>query len=133
MMRAIIRRRPDAKGQTLVEFALVVPIFVLVVLGLFDIGRAVFNYSTVANAARQAARVAVVNQDQDAIRAAAKQAGTGLGLTDADITIAACADLDCPFSVTVTYDYEPATPVIGRLFNPTLESTAVMPVEFENP
>jgi Flp pilus assembly protein TadG len=133
MMRAIIRRRPDAKGQTLVEFALVVPIFVLVVLGLFDIGRAVFNYSTVANAARQAARVAVVNQDQDAIRAAAKQAGTGLGLTDADITIVACAVQDCPYSVTVTYDYEPATPVIGRLFNPTLESTAVMPVEFENP
>ena len=37
------------------------------------------------------------------------------------------------FSVTVTFDYTPSTPLIGDLFNPTLSSTAVMPVEYENP
>ena len=127
------RRGGDARGQTLVEFALVVPIFILLVLGIFDVGRAVFNYSTVANAAREGAREAIVNQDPVAVKAAAKDAGIGLGLTDADITLAPCAAQDCAYSVTVTYDYEPATPFIGQLFNPTLKSTAVMPVEFENP
>lgn len=132
-MRLFRRRGHQARGQTLVEFALVVPIFLLIVVGLFDVGRAVFNYNTVANAAREGARVAIVNQDADAVRAAVKKAGTGLGLTDADITLASCGDQDCPFSVTVTFDYQPATPLIGQLFNPTLTSTAVMPVEFENP
>lgn len=132
MMGLLSHHRGD-RGQALVEFALIIPLFVLVVMGLFDVGRAVFNYNTVANAAREAARVAVVNQDPVAIRTAAKEAGTGLGLTDGDITLGACAAQDCPFSVTVTFDYEPTTPLIGQLFNPTLSSTAVMPVEFENP
>lgn len=110
-----------------------VPIFVLLLVGLFDIGRAVWNYSTVANAAREAARVAVVDQDPAAIRAAAKQAGTGLGLQDADITLNPCSVQECLFSVTVTFDYTPSTPLIGNLFDPTLSSTAVMPLEFENP
>jgi hypothetical protein len=35
--------------------------------------------------------------------------------------------------VTVTYDYEPVTPLIGSLINLTLTSTAVMPLEYENP
>lgn len=132
-MIRLFRAGRQARGQSLVEFALVVPIFVLIVLGIFDVGRAVFNYSTVANAAREGAREAVVNQDAVAVRAAAKDAGIGLGLTDADITLAPCAAQDCPYSVTVTYDYEPVTPLIGPLFNPTLSSTAVMPVEFKNP
>lgn len=112
---------------------MVIPIFVLLLVGLFDIGRAVWNYNTVANAAREAARVAVVNQDEAAIRGAAKTAGVALGLDDADITLDPCADQECPYSVTVAYDYEPVTPLIGSLINLTLTSTAVMPLEYENP
>lgn len=130
----LLRSRRNAdEGQALVEFALVVPIFILLLVGLFDVGRAVWNYSTVANAAREAVRVAVVNQDEDAIRTAAKDAGVSLGLTDADITLVPCATQECPYSVTVTYDYDPATPLISGFFNPTLSSTAVMPVEYQNP
>jgi Flp pilus assembly protein TadG len=127
------KRRNADRGQALVEFALVIPIFILLLVGLFDIGRAVWNYNTVANAAREAVRVAVVNQDQTAVRTAAKEAGVSLGLTDADITLVPCANQECPYSVTVTYDYEPATPLISGIFNPTLSSTSVMPVEYENP
>jgi Flp pilus assembly protein TadG len=126
-------RRDSSEGQSLVEFALVVPIFVLLLVGLFDIGRAVWNYNTVANSAREAARVAVVNQDEAAIRGAAKTAGISLSLDDADITLDACADQECLYSVTVSYDYEPVTPLISSLFNLTLTSTAVMPLEYENP
>lgn len=46
----------------LVEFALVFPLIVLLLFGLIDLGRAVFAYSTLANAVRQGARVAIVNQ-----------------------------------------------------------------------
>jgi Flp pilus assembly protein TadG len=49
-------------GQGLVEFALVFPLIVLLFFGIFDLGRGVFAYNTIANAARQGARVAAVNQ-----------------------------------------------------------------------
>ena len=125
--------RPDQRGQTLVEFALIVPVFLLVVIGLFDVGRGVFAYNTVANAARGAARVAIVDQDPDAIRAEAKRLGVALGLSDADIELTACSEFDCVYGVTVTYDYDAATPLIGQLFDPTITSTARMPVENVNP
>ena len=59
-MRINLARWPT--GQALVEFALVFPLIVLLLLGIFDLGRAVYAYSTIANAARQGARVAAVNQ-----------------------------------------------------------------------
>jgi len=55
------RRRRD-RGQALVEFAFVFPVIVLLAFGFIDVGRAVFSYNTLTNAARQAARTAAVNQ-----------------------------------------------------------------------
>jgi TadE-like protein len=54
------RRR--GQGQALVEFAFVFPVIVLLAFGFVDVGRAVFSYNTLTNAARQAARTAAVNQ-----------------------------------------------------------------------
>jgi Flp pilus assembly protein TadG len=48
------------RGQTLVEFALVFPIFILLLFAVIDGGRYVFANSTVSNAAREAARLASV-------------------------------------------------------------------------
>ena len=52
----------------MVEFALVVPLFVLLLVGLFDVGRAVYAYNTVNNAAREAGRLAIVDQFQNLIQ-----------------------------------------------------------------
>ena len=51
-----------SRGQALVEFAFVFPLITLLAFGFLDIGRAVFQWNTLTSAARQAARVAVVNQ-----------------------------------------------------------------------
>jgi Flp pilus assembly protein TadG len=45
-------------GQSLVEFALILPIFLLVLLGLIDMGRAVYTNNTLSQAAREATRLA---------------------------------------------------------------------------
>jgi Flp pilus assembly protein TadG len=51
------RHRDDAgRGQALVEFALVVPIFLLLVFGLVDLGRAIYVNNAMAEAARDGAR-----------------------------------------------------------------------------
>jgi Flp pilus assembly protein TadG len=52
------RRGPRAHGQSLVEFALVLPIFVLLLFGLLDMGRAVYVNNTLSQVTREAARLA---------------------------------------------------------------------------
>ena len=54
-------RTPREPGQSLVEFALVLPIFLAILIGMVDIGRAVWANNAVANAAREATRYAVVH------------------------------------------------------------------------
>ena len=49
------------KGQSLVEFALVIPIVILIMVGLFDLGHVVFENNTLSDGARQGARIASVN------------------------------------------------------------------------
>jgi len=138
------RPRSDSRGQTLVEFALVLPLFILVLLGLFDLGRAVYAYNTISNASREAARVAIVNQTPPTIEAEAVKQAVGLGITGADVAIAyndsdptapnLCATapfgLGCVVTVTVTYSYTAATPVIGQIVGTIpLTATTEMPLE----
>ena len=63
MISHIASRRRIAKrthGQGLVEFALVLPVFLLILLGLFDGARYVYMGSVVSQAAREGARLATV-------------------------------------------------------------------------
>jgi hypothetical protein len=55
------RGADDAPGQAMVEFALVFPIFVGVVIGIFVLGIAIFYQQQLTNAAREAARYAVIH------------------------------------------------------------------------
>lgn len=118
----------QARGQAMVEFALVVSVFILVLVGLFDIGRAVFAYHTVNNAAREAGRLAIVDQYTDHIRAEAAAAAAGVGIDEDDVTVAfeeadgsACTAVgtpavqSCVAVVTVPYEFRAATPIIGNL------------------
>src|SRR5438874_6502303 len=44
------------RGQSLVEFAFILPVFALIFLGVIDLGRVFYTYEAIANAARDAAR-----------------------------------------------------------------------------
>ena len=135
-------RRRDPRGQSMVEFALILPIFVLVLVGLFDVGRAVYAYNTVNNAAREAARLAIVDQYEEHVLDEAVQAASGVGVVRADISVAyelpgggACTHVGdddivkCVAVVTVPYAYEAASPLIGRIIGPiTLRGQSRFPV-----
>lgn len=134
-MTRTLFRRPGrrTRGQSLVEFALIAPLFFLLVIGLFDAGYAVYAYNTVSNAARSAARVAIVNQDAGDIEAEARRLAVSLGADRITVTLDACSISGCEYGVTVLYDYQPVTPLVGNVFDPTITSTARMAVEYENP
>ena len=51
----IKKRYPDKKGQSLVELAVSLPVILLILLGTFDIGMALFSYSIIRDAAQEGA------------------------------------------------------------------------------
>jgi hypothetical protein len=57
------QQAPGGQGQALVEFALVIPVFVLALVGLFDVGRLVYTNSVLSQAAREAARLGAAQAD----------------------------------------------------------------------
>jgi Flp pilus assembly protein TadG len=53
------RREPVERGASAVEFALVLPLLLLVIAGIVDFGRALFTQVILTNAAREGARAAI--------------------------------------------------------------------------
>ncbi len=134
-------------GQGLVEVALVIPVFLLLLMGLFDFGRAIYAYNTVSEAARNGARVAIVNQTPDDICNVAAGRAVALGLPTACIVAGppttvgvrvecpidggqVCDDINDVQKVTVTYQFSAITPIISTVIGPiTVSSTSQVPVE----
>lgn len=142
--------RDRSRGQALVETALVLPVLLLIFMALFDFGRAIYAYNTVSNAAREGARVGIVDQRLTAgTPAAATEAAnqaTALGLdpTDtAEVDVqyllpdgSACSNpsIGCLVEVSVAYEFSPITPIIGNILGPiTVSSTTQLPIERSQP
>jgi Flp pilus assembly protein TadG len=135
-------------GQSLTEFALVLPIILVLFMAIFDLGRAVYAYNTIADAARTGGRVAIVDQSLDtdctvvpttAPCAAANQA-VALGITADQVTIVFrsrdlandCSPvvIECVAEVTVPYEFQAITPIIGNLVGTiSMSSTTDFPIE----
>ncbi len=49
------------RGQALVEFAVILPVFFLLVAGMFDFGLGIYSDLTLVNAAREGARLGVID------------------------------------------------------------------------
>jgi hypothetical protein len=57
--------RSRTRGQALVEFALVIPLFLAMLFAIVDLGRVIWAANTVGNAAREAARFAIVHGERN--------------------------------------------------------------------
>jgi Flp pilus assembly protein TadG len=148
-------RRGRGRGQTLVEFAIVLPIILLVLIGMVDMGRAVFVYNTLAQSARQAARLAIVNQNVDDVKDQAMASAPTLGMSAANVDVCFkttftsqtnCANPaadNCPQSsrvigclalVSTHVNYTPMTPFINTIFpSISLSSVSVGTIEYVCP
>lgn len=157
MLRLAVRRRPHlrprSRGQALVEFALVIPLFLVLVIGTFDLGAGVFAYNSVTNAAREGVRLAIVNQDQTAIETRAIES-TAIAETQAPNVVVAfhrpgpnadptlnpqCSSpipVGCVAIVSFQTTYRPFTPIIAAIVFPTgvtMNARSVLPVEYSCP
>lgn len=117
------KNHQTGKGQTLVEFALIIPLFILMVMFIFDIGRGVYYYSVMYNAVREGARFATVKDpDPDGSLGIKSQINNkvldmalGIDLDSTDVTISWTGVDVTPNFVTVSasYDYYPITPIVS--------------------
>jgi Flp pilus assembly protein TadG len=93
-----------------VEFALIVPLLIVLVIGIAEFGRAFQVQGTLSAAAREGVRLMALQNDPAAARAAVRNAAASLdpGITDGQITISPAS---CPVlnggstSVRLTIDY----------------------------
>jgi Flp pilus assembly protein TadG len=118
------------RGAAAVEFALVVPLLLVLVLGIAEFGRAYTISTTLSNAARVGARTMALENSTGAARTAAQGAATGVALSTGQITVTPSS---CPtpstgsttlVTVTITYPMTFVTGLFGK--SVTLHGTGVM-------
>jgi Flp pilus assembly protein TadG len=115
------------RGDTLVEFALISIVLMTIIVGILDLGRAVYAYSVVANCAREGARHGIIAPEDHAGISAAVQ-GTAVGLDPSQLTVIVTNE-ESTIRVSVSYNFEVITPLITDLLGAgslTLASSATM-------
>jgi Flp pilus assembly protein TadG len=114
------------RGSAAVEFALVLPILFVVLLGLVQVGVLAKDELLVQQAARIGARQAAISPDGDSVRAAAAGASGDLDPGRLIVTVSGGAAQGEPVSVAVRYDAPIAVPFVEWLFpsSVALDATA---------
>ncbi len=131
------------KAQAVVEFAIALPILLLIVYGLIETGRLLFIYTSVINAGRQAARYGSTSgvgpngvpryQDCAGIREAAQKGDFLNAFDDNDITIT-YDDGTSPYTTHTTLALAILTPVLAPItedrvnVNITADYNALVPL-----
>ncbi|MGB3346411.1 MAG: TadE family protein [Candidatus Humimicrobiia bacterium] len=128
-----IRIIKNEKGASAVEFALILPILIMLVFGIFQFGIAYNNYITITHAAREGARRAAVDLDisnLSPLKQIIIDRAYPIPLTEADIDIRTPEGIKIgdPVEVEITYNITVEIPLVGSWSIP-LTSKAVMRLE----
>jgi Flp pilus assembly protein TadG len=106
-------------GQELVEYALILPIFLIVTLGIIDLGRVVYYYSAMQNVVREGARYGSIHLEEadinNTICNIILNRAIGVELTCSDVTTDFDFD-DGTISVNVIYRFVPVSQIITGFF-----------------
>ena len=125
------RRTRDSKGQALVEFCLAIIVFLVLMMSVFDFGRAIYQYNGVAQAAREIARVTAVHAGPNFATSAGQSPqtraviATQMGLIpNLQEPVITCVNIDGTLittgcgrgkwiNVAIVAPYTPLTPLLG--------------------
>ncbi len=101
-------QQDSESGNAAVEFALVLPVFILILCGIFDFGNLYFQMDIVNNAARQGARLLAVSASS--------------GETTAQVTTA----LQTSYGNQLTVGYNPTSPTSGSNLTVTVTTNVTI-------
>ncbi len=109
-------RSSTQEGQSLIELALLLPVLLLIMAGMLDLGRAFQAYTVVVNAAREGARYGAYNPtDSYGILGRVQQEanGSGIDLSQSTVIIEMTnVSPGVPIKVTVIYQFQPVMGLI---------------------
>jgi Flp pilus assembly protein TadG len=137
------RGRPRERGQAAVEFAIAITVFLVILMGIIDLGRGIYMYNGVSQAAREIARVTSVHP------------GTALGNSAETVAVIAvqkrlipnlgnptftCVDIDgttitkpcvsgMQVRIKIVAPYVPVTPLLGLSGTWNLQSTSSVAIQ----
>ncbi len=136
--------RAGHRGQALVEFSLTLIVFLVLLMAVVDLGRGIYMYNGVSQAAREIARVTSVhpgNPIGSSVQTTAVVA-TQMGLVpNLGAPTFSCVDIDdtpvagpCPsgmqVKVTIIAPYRPITPLLGLVGTFNLSSASSVQIPF---
>ncbi len=121
--------RETSRGQAAVEFALIVPVFMLLLVGLLDVGRVVFASNDASHASRDATRFASVSPlDCDSIFYVIQHQIQGSASVTVTVSYRAIPSSSnqnpswtnvCPaYNPAITYDNDPSTGTMSNAVTP---------------
>jgi len=123
----------NQKGQALVEFAIILPLLLLLVMGIFQFGMMINSYLTIQNITREGARAAVVGSMDSEIIQKMKQISPTLNHNQLSIDITPSQGIRRSgesLTVKASYQYPMTVPIISNLFSEvTLNAKTSMRVE----
>lgn len=130
-----VNLRKSRRGQSLVEAAFVLPLFILILAGLIDFGWLLANQLMVNNGSRDGARFAIVNSDEpDLIELVTDRVMQNPGLSDETAVTVEVAAINGgqDIQVVVSKQVIVLTPIAGLFTqnqNMTLHASTVMRIE----
>ena len=122
-------RRSRRRGAVAIEYALILPALLLLVIGIIDTGRALWTYTTLYRATEAAARCAAINTTDcgtvGQVQSYAAAQAFGLKIDGSAFSVATAA---CGIQVNGTYDFTFAIPAFTTsLGTITLTAAACYP------
>ena len=131
--------RHGGRGQAMVEFALVLPLFLALIFGVLDFGRAIYALNTITNAAREGARYGIISpSDTSGIQTKVQTFAATLAIPSSNITVSCSDSGGCSsagagdtITVAVSYQYVPFVIYVARSTGPslTLSTSTTMTVQ----
>jgi Flp pilus assembly protein TadG len=138
--------RRAARGQSLIELAMVLPLLALILLGVVDLGRAFFYSTRLSNAVKEGALYGIhypgnmtstessnpnnvvyhtIYESQPSLSLPANQVSVTCyqGLSTTDVVGCGSAQVGDTIQVNATYDFKPFTQQIIRLLGSSLPMT----------
>lgn len=123
----------EQKGQSLVEFALVLPLLLLLICGIVDAGRLLFAYESLNMTAQEAVRLGGLGKGDAAIETYAKthvRVGDGSDMKVEITPKESVRKSGQDVSVTLTYSLPLITPLISSIMpTPVLSASSTIRVE----
>lgn len=104
------------RGAVAVEFAILLPLLLTLVLGTIEFGRAYNAQITLTNAARDGVRVMAISNDPAGARTAARGAAAGVStaIPDSDVTLSTeTCSTGAQVTLTIKYNLSTITGIAG--------------------